>query len=137
MPHLKNAYIKKVLFSRLFLLVGVLFLVLFSSALGREVIRHYQIKRDIASLEAQVDSLENKEKDLNNMISYYESNDFLEKEARMKLNLKTKGESVLVIPGIDEEEDKEEQNKDENKSNMEFANNISRWLGYFKYGNKE
>ncbi len=41
--------------------------------------------------------MENKNIDLNKFVSYLESDQFLEEQARLKLNLKGQGENVAVI----------------------------------------
>lgn len=139
MPKTKDFFVKRILFSKLFLIVGIFVLLLFSSALGREILNHHQLNKEISALEQEIETMENRHSQLTDLIAYYESPDFLEKGARLKLGLRKSGESVVVIPGIEDNTDNEinivlsaGETKIDNKKDT--INNINKWLEYFAYG---
>ena len=57
------------------------------------------IDQEIKGLELQAKELEGKNNNLKNVLDYMQSDQFVEKEARTKLNYKKSGESVVVIEG--------------------------------------
>ncbi|MFH1890341.1 MAG: septum formation initiator family protein [Candidatus Kuenenbacteria bacterium] len=78
----------------------VLFLLLIF--VGRAIIKEKQGQREtigtISALQAEINQLEGKNFELASMIKYLRSNDFIEREARGKLNMQKEGESVIIIP---------------------------------------
>ncbi len=87
-----------------FVFILVLLLV-FSVSLIREVMRKIEIQRQIAALEEKIDSLENDNKQLESLIAYLQTDDFIEEEARKKLSLKKPGEKVIAVPELEESSD--------------------------------
>lgn len=91
----------KSLFSKQFLLTLVLIglLVLISFPLSKNWRQKRSIDQEIKGLELQAKELEGKNNNLKNVLDYMQSDQFVEKEARTKLNYKKAGESVVVIEG--------------------------------------
>jgi len=91
----------KSLFSKQFLLTLVLIalLVLISFPLSKNWRQKRSIDQEIKGLELQAKELEGKNNNLKNVLDYMQSDQFVEKEARTKLNYKKSGESVVVIEG--------------------------------------
>lgn len=81
------------------LLIGLLLLLLLP------LIKNWNQKRmidqEIKDLEKQVSELENKNNNLKQVLDYMQSDDFVEREARTKLNYKKPGEEVAVIESRD------------------------------------
>lgn len=57
------------------------------------------IDQEIKTLEQQAANLEGKNSNLKQVLDYMQSSQFVEEEARTKLNYKKPGESVVVIEG--------------------------------------
>lgn len=57
----------------------------------------YGLSQKEAEKNQKIQSLENEKTKLNEKLSYINSNDFVEKEARTKLNMKKEGEQVFVV----------------------------------------
>ena len=91
--HLKNKLFRRFLAAFIF----VLFLVIVLGVV-REHFKRRELNKEIANLEAEVKNLETKKKDFLTSIELYQSDFFIEKEAREKFNLKKGGEAVSVIP---------------------------------------
>lgn len=80
-------------------LVLAILLVLLAFPLTRNWRQKRAIDQEIKSLESQAATLEGKNSTLKNVLDYMQSSQFVEEEARTKLNYKKAGESVVVIEG--------------------------------------
>ena len=89
---------KKFLFSKL----GLVFLLaIFAGTvylLAGEIHKRYAIESEIAELRSQISEAEQTSADLFNVIDYFRSASFQERELRSKLNLQKPGEHVVVLP---------------------------------------
>lgn len=126
----KRNKIKRFLPSRLFLIIGVAILVLFSVSLGKEVIRRYEVNKEIQTLEKEVAELEKQNTELADLIQYLNTNSFREKEARTKLGMAKAGEKVVVIPNVEVAEETAAELVGA-PDNVEELSNPERWFAYF------
>lgn len=55
------------------------------------------VDNDLEMLKKQIEELEKSNDDLTSLINYFDSNFFVEKEAREKMGLKKEGEKVVVV----------------------------------------
>jgi len=90
-------FIKKLLGSKVFLFFITLALIGLAINLGRESYRKYQLTKEINQLKSEIGRLEGKNQQLADLMEYFQEGSYLEKEARLKLNLKKPGEKVVVI----------------------------------------
>lgn len=63
----------------------------------RETYRRWQVDQEVSSLQSQVEALERKKLDLSDMIQTLDSQDAVDKEARLRLGLQKPGERVFII----------------------------------------
>ncbi|MBI4117815.1 MAG: septum formation initiator family protein [Parcubacteria group bacterium] len=120
-------------FSSGILFVFCIVLLLFISySLIREYVRKNSVGREIDELKKQILSLETDTGHLSKMVQYFQTQSFIEDEARLNLGLSKPGESVLIIPQKTKEEMAEidPQQRIENK-NFPDQNNPEKWLHYF------
>jgi len=89
---------KRFFSSKWLLLASLFILVFFSVNLVREFVNRRDLDKDINVLEEQINSLESKNQELAGLIDYFKSLDFVEKEARTKLNLRKPGEQIIIVP---------------------------------------
>jgi cell division protein FtsB len=94
----KVSFGNKIFYSKILLVLGVFILIFFSFNLAKEIINRRDLKKEIGSLQGEINNLEGKNKELADLIKYFESIDFVEKEARTKLNLRKPGEKIIIIP---------------------------------------
>jgi len=92
----KNS-IKKILGSKLFLFIIILALIAVVVNLGRESYRKYQLTQEIDKLKIEIQRLEGSNDQLANLMEYLKEEPYLEKEARLKLNMKKPGEKVVIL----------------------------------------
>ncbi|NCO79828.1 hypothetical protein CO116_03000 [Candidatus Falkowbacteria bacterium CG_4_9_14_3_um_filter_38_19] len=95
----KNLFIKIFSSQKLLALLGLIIIILISLPLAKNVSRRYRINQEIKELEKEISALENKNLDFKELVSYLESDQFVEEQARLKLGLKKEGEAVAVISG--------------------------------------
>ncbi|PIR12715.1 hypothetical protein COV49_04510 [Candidatus Falkowbacteria bacterium CG11_big_fil_rev_8_21_14_0_20_39_10] len=109
--------------------LGLLIIVLISIPLAKKVSKRYVIDEEIKGLETEIQELGEKNKDLKEFITYLESDQFLEEQARLNLNLKKPGEEVVVIQeNLDQGAEAENLALSEGKKNR---SNPEKWLAYF------
>ncbi|MFH0951664.1 MAG: septum formation initiator family protein [Patescibacteria group bacterium] len=92
----KNRF-RKVINSRLTLMLGLALIVIISIGLVREINRRIGLNRERVSLESEIAVLEGRNTELANLIDYLKSDEYAEEEARLKLGLKKEGESVVRV----------------------------------------
>ena len=133
--------IKKILNSKItlfFLLLGFIWLVL---NVVNVYYKKYQINKDLENLKAEIAKSEETNQQISSIIDYLNSQNFLEKEAREKLNMKKEGEEVVIVEpvkqdnitssetDIQETQPPLQQNVD--SSAIQPESNIIRWWRYF------
>ncbi|MBT3690076.1 septum formation initiator family protein [bacterium] len=130
----RNSNIGKQLFnSKSLLFVSLLILVFFSFNLINEVINRRELQSDIKALDEEISKLENKNQELSSLIGYFETLDFVEKEARTKLNLRKPGEKIIVITEDELTEDNESffDSAVLTSANIIHLTNPQKWWNYF------
>ena len=117
---------EKFLHSKYSLFILFVVFLLLVIALGRESYLNYQTNQEIKELQKKIEELKKNNVEMAEMEKYFQSEEFLEKEARLKLNLIRDGEKLIII--------KEEENDlvdDEEKEDSEKIPNFRKWLKYF------
>ncbi len=89
---------KNILTSKYVLVVGLIILVFISVSFTKELLRRYKINQEISDLQTEVETLEERNAELAEVIQYLNSSAWQEKEARTKLNLQEEGETVVITP---------------------------------------
>jgi len=84
-----------------------------------------EIKREIKKLEEKINFLESDNKELESLIQYLQTEEFIEQEARAKLSLKKPGERVVAVP------DNLEVKLDDQSSQLE--DEIPNWRLWWQY----
>ena len=107
-------------------------IVVLGVALTKELIRKVQIHRQIAQLEAEIASLESHNSELNDMIDYFNSSSFQDKEARTKLGLAAPGETMVVLPDTtDSSTIATSEDSRAAASAEDGRSNLQKWQDYF------
>jgi len=88
----------KIFFNQKFLtLLGLAVIILISFPFTKNTLKQYRINKEISEFKKEIFDLQNKNIDLKNFVSYLESDQFVEEQARLNLGLKKPGEEVLVV----------------------------------------
>lgn len=126
---------KRLLSSKILLIVSLFILIFFSTNLIKEIINRRDLKGEVSSLQEEINRLESRNQDLSQLIGYFESLDFVEKEARTKLNLRKPGEQIIIV-NEDNELEITNDNPVETITNftadqIAISTNQERWWNYF------
>ena len=97
MPKLRKPIFRRFLEFRLLFVVNAVILVLLSLSFGREFLRNSEINREIQMLEQKAASLDSRNLDLLELNTAFQTESFIEREARLKLGMKKPGENVVVF----------------------------------------
>ncbi|MFH0873576.1 MAG: septum formation initiator family protein [Candidatus Komeilibacteria bacterium] len=118
--------VSQVLRSRTFLIIIVIIFIISSFELINEVGRRYKVNQEIKNQQRQIETLKSQNGDLNQLIHYLNTDQFVEEEARSKLGLSKSGESVVVFPST-----ATPSNEQVVASTSPNNSNTARWWSYF------
>jgi len=124
-------WIRRLLGSKTFLFLMALALIAVAVNVGRESYRKYQLTQEIDKLKLEIERIEGKNEQLADLMEYLKQEPYLEKEARLKLNLKKPGEKVVVLPDQSESENDLVGSPVSNNSQTEESANYWEWWQYF------
>ncbi len=80
------------------ILLSLLLIVIIGTHLGQRIRLWRQVNQEIRSLEEEKERLEKENQQLERQKRYYQSPEFIEREARDKLGLTKKNDLILIIP---------------------------------------
>ncbi|MFH1187329.1 MAG: septum formation initiator family protein [bacterium] len=92
-----KSFWQRILYSQIIIFIGIFFIIIFSIGISNRIARKNQINKETKQLQDEIDKLTENGKELNELLAYLNSNDFLEEEARTKLGLKKDGEQIVII----------------------------------------
>ena len=85
------------------LIIGVTIVIVFLILLSlvQEMNRRWQVQREVQRLEEEVAGIQKEVVELDNLNTYFRTEDYQERLAREKLNYRAPGEQVVLIPEED------------------------------------
>jgi cell division protein FtsL len=92
-----NNFKRRFLSSKAVLFCLLLFLIWVALVCVKTTYKKYEMAKETSNYKAQVEKMKNEINDLNSEKGLLSGNDFLEKEAKLRLNLKKEGEEVVVL----------------------------------------
>ncbi len=114
----------KILTSKLSFFILLVFLMIIVYSIIKESKQQKIIRNEISSLQVEIKELENKNLKLVHNLKYYQSPNFIEREARNRLNMAKTGEhAVLVSRNIN--------NSLTTAKNKKTLKNWQLWIKYF------
>jgi cell division protein FtsB len=114
--------------STVFFIVIVVYLVFI---LSRSLWQNYKVNQEIKSLEQEVTTLEEENQRLKNLVLYYRTDSYKEKEARRKLLMKMPDEKVLALPETEYNHEQAEDQIDNEKDRDKYQEpNYKLWIKY-------
>ncbi len=126
--------LKKILCSRFCVFLLLLAFVWLSLVLIKAVYKKHQLDQEIGALKTEIEKMDKKGQELTQLLNYFGSQDYLEKEAKEKLNLKKEGESVIMVPSsvIGQATSSESGAMSAvQKSETAIENNLIKWWKFF------
>lgn len=86
--------------SKILFIVELCLVLVFSVAVVKEIVRRWDIRREISRLETEIATAKQSSNELSGLITYFQSDYYKEREARLKLGLQKEGEKAVTIPGL-------------------------------------
>jgi len=124
----KHGFLYRFFNSQRFLaIVGLVFLILVALPLARTYSQKKILEKELSGIRAEIGQFEKESSDLEEMIKYLNSDQSLEAQARLNLNLKKPGETVVVI----EKEENKKIQENSSLDNYQRGNNLQKWWTYF------
>ncbi|MDD3607795.1 MAG: septum formation initiator family protein [Candidatus Moranbacteria bacterium] len=107
----RSAKRTKVFLIRIFIILGMVVLFYAFYKLSNVIYQQNATEREIMSLQEEIDRLDKENRNMEDMIAYFKTDEFKEKEAKDKLNLVKDGEQVVFLKEkeVIKEEELEEQ----------------------------
>ena len=118
--------------SKLFFGLFLIIVVYLSLNVYREVKQRIEVKREIANLKMEIENLSGENDKLNNLIKYFETEEYIETTSREKLGYKKAGEKIIVFT---EEDSDSILSVHQEEKEEETRSNIKLWWDYF-FNNK-
>jgi cell division protein FtsB len=107
-------------------------LLIFGYLISKEWKKKKQVENEISALREQSHKIEKENMNLEDRISYLNSQDYQEMQAKDKLNLQSPNEKVIVIAeGPVKKEEKRDENRPIPDKNLDETPNYKKWLNYF------
>lgn len=124
---------KKVTQNKIVFVISIFILVFIGISFFKVFLRQQKANQDISRLIEQIKELELRNRELLDLIEYFKTDDFIEFEARTKLNLQKEGEKVVIIPETSNNVNKSDDQKAIKQPNnyQEQDSNLRRWWNYF------
>lgn len=110
---------------RTFLIISALAVILIGYGIVKSLARRHELEIEISKLKADIDTYQAKNQELNRLIQYFGTDEFKEREARLRLGLQKPGETVVVIPDL------KSQDKTDASTAPEDVSNWQKWINYF------
>lgn len=126
LPKPNNFFYRLFSSQRFLAIVGLVFLLFIIFPLARTYTQRRLVENEINGVKKEISDFESTNQELKDMISYLESDQSLEEQARLNLNLKKPGERVIVI-----EPAKNGSTTDDLNKNTTLESNFLKWWHYF------
>ncbi len=118
-------FISRLIFNQKSLVIlGLIIIIFVSIRLVENLKKRYYVNKEIKELEKEIAGLENKNLNFEELLTYLESEQFIEEQARLNLGLKKEGEEVVIV-------------QSDNNQPKEFSNKSKESQIYTTLGKKE
>lgn len=127
---------KRGIFFKLITFVGFVILIFVAIALGKEIYRRYQINQEIKGVKDEIERLEKRNRELQALVDYLNSDSYKEIQARQNLGLQKPDEQAVAVQPAPPNLDIAAQTASakEEKKNL---SNPEKWWNYFFETNEE
>jgi cell division protein FtsB len=109
--------------SNIFSVLLIVLLIVSFIKVSKEIMLRYEIKREINTLETELEDLQSKTYKMDQLISYLKTDEYIEKQARLELNLSKPGEKQINLNNLN--------NLEQDSLEGDAKSNIEKWFNYF------
>jgi cell division protein FtsB len=124
--HHSNFFYKLISSQRFLAIIGLILLFIIALPLAKTYSQRRLVEKEISDIKQEIAQFEKDNQELKDMLNYLKSDQSLEAQARINLNLKKPGETVVVI---ENQEDKKNQSNDSEEKIVQ--SNFEKWFNYF------
>lgn len=130
---MSQGVIKSFYYSKWFILVILIIIVFFLISAVKDYYSQEDLRDDISTLESQISNLQDEQYNLSATLSQVQGEDFVENEARTKLNLRKPGENIIIVSNDKDIQEFYKNTVDTGIKNLlsEQESNFSLWWKYF------
>ena len=122
----------KLIKSKLFFIFLIPVFLALATGIFQNFYYRYSAQEDLSKLKAEIENLNKQKEELSKLIDYYRDESNLEKEARVRLNVKKEGEhAVIILPSATSTSESGESIFGAGGANMEDLPNYLQWRYYF------
>ncbi len=121
-----NFFYRLVSSQRFLAIIGLVFLVVIIFPLAKTYSQRRLVEKEIADVKSQINGFESQNRQLKDLVAYLQSDQSLEEQARLNLNLKKPGEGVIVV-----EDKKIDIDETSATTTASAGNNLQKWWHYF------
>jgi cell division protein FtsB len=93
----QNSFLQSFIYSKLYLLIGIFLIVVMSFFVAKEFMNKRGVDSEITNLKGEIQKLEGSNVDLQKLVQYLGSDDYVKQEAKLKFGYREAGEQVVVI----------------------------------------
>jgi cell division protein FtsB len=111
--------------------VLLLFIVIFSALAVREGRQWWTLYRELHQVEDETSAVRNRTEELARSLRTLQSPEYLEREARARLNVKKEGEEVFVVVGLEQLKKEEQFGRAPIEERSKVWENVKSWWRYF------
>jgi len=116
--------------SRIFTAVALMVIFFFIFSIAKLWPQKTVIDARLQNLEGKIAETEKSNLDLARLLSYFKSRSYLEREAKLKLNVRRPDENVVVI--YEDEKENQIKEKERESLGLEGLTNFEKWVRYLK-----
>ena len=120
-----NSSLFRILSSKLFFFIFFVIVVFMSLSVYSSMKQRMQVKKEIDNLKSEINNLKKENTELDSLVKYFNSDEYIEASSREKLGYKKPGEKIVVFTEESDIKAEEAKNNKENKSNIKL------WWDYF------
>jgi len=114
---------RKIFNSNIFIVALLLLLIFSFVKVTKGIVLRYKISQEIKQLEEQLTDLKDKTDKMNQLVTYLGTDEYIEKEARVKLNLRKPGETQVNLA--------KDQDDASAPIEVDDLSNVEKWFNYF------
>ncbi|MFA6048292.1 MAG: septum formation initiator family protein [Parcubacteria group bacterium] len=113
-------------------ILGLILFGLIIFAISKESYKKKQAQIEIDKLQQEAEKITRENTQLTDKISYLDSKDYQEKEARDKLNMQNPKENMVIVePGLAPTIETQNANNENGKKLVVKTTNVQKWWDYF------
>lgn len=129
----KESLFFRIFSSKIFFALVLIFSIYLATNLYKDLQQRKRVKQEIENLKSQINDVDKQNSDLKNLITYFETDEYVESFSREKLGLKKPGEKIIVLP----KEENLEQKSNNSEEEPIIYENIKSWWSYFFASKKQ